>query len=233
MLKNLKAILFDLDNTLYHYEPANEQAKRVVFKFLAKKLGRPEAEIKKHFTAARANTNRRLATQGSSHSRLLYLQGAFESITGRTNIQLTLQAEKIFWDAFLKSMRPRTGMLELIKFLKQSGIKIGVLTNLTAHIQMQKLVQLKLDHLIDFLITSEEAGVEKPAKQIFAYTLRKLHLHPSQVAMVGDDWEPDALGAKHAGMIPIFIDFKNQFGNKKIKSVIIVKNLDEIKKLLG
>ena len=50
-----------------------------------------------------------------------------------------------------------------------------------ARFQIKKLEKLKLSKKIDFLVTSEEVGVEKPDLRIFSSALAKLNIKKDQV----------------------------------------------------
>ena len=41
-------------------------------------------------------------------------------------------------------------------------------------IQVEKLLKMKLGKLVNYLVTSEEVGAEKPNKKIFSIALKKL-----------------------------------------------------------
>ena len=57
--------------------------------------------------------------------------------------------------------------------LKERGIRIGIGTDMTAHIQYRRLEFLNLSPYIDFIVTSEEAGVEKPTPHLFELCVEK------------------------------------------------------------
>ena len=69
-----------------------------------------------------------------------------------------------------------------------------------ANFQILKLRKLGLDSIIDFLVTSEEVGVEKPNRDIFIFALQKLNLDPSLIVMIGDNHSKDIEGALKIGI---------------------------------
>ena len=50
------------------------------------------------------------------------------------------------------------------------------------------------------MVTSEEAGAEKPAARIFETALERAGARPEEAVMVGDDPETDIAGAAALGM---------------------------------
>jgi putative hydrolase of the HAD superfamily len=80
---------------------------------------------------------------------------------------------------------------------KKRGIVVCLITDLTSAIQFRKIQRLGLSGLFDFVVTSEEAGVEKPEPFIFSYAVKKMGLHLRDVVMIGDDSKKDIDGARN------------------------------------
>ena len=80
------------------------------------------------------------------------------------------------------------------------NIPICCLTDLTAEIQFRKVLKLKLENNIKYIVTSEEVGIEKPNKKMFQSALEKLKLNSEQVIMIGDSAEQDIFGAEDMGI---------------------------------
>jgi len=69
-----------------------------------------------------------------------------------------------------------------------------------AHIQIRKLERLGVLDLIDFLVTSEEVGCEKPDSKVFDLALRKINLSKEDVIMIGDSLTKDVEAAQTYGI---------------------------------
>jgi FMN phosphatase YigB (HAD superfamily) len=65
------------------------------------------------------------------------------------------------------------------------------------------LVYLGLDEYFDYVVTSEEAGKDKPHKAPFDIVLSKIGIDPAEIWMIGDNPINDIEGAFEAGMIPV------------------------------
>ena len=72
-----------------------------------------------------------------------------------------------YWDTLIQRSQPSKGAVDFIKELKKRGIRIGIGTDMTAYIQYKKLEALGVAPYVDFIVTSEEAGVEKTASSLF------------------------------------------------------------------
>ena len=68
---------------------------------------------------------------------------------------------------------------------------------------MRKLVYLEIDSLVDYLVTSEEVGVEKPSEKMFDKACSLVGVEPKDIWMIGDDPAKDLVGAEKYGIIPI------------------------------
>ena len=87
------------------------------------------------------------------------------------------------------------------------GIRLGYIladkwfgTNMTLDWQLVKLEKLGLLPFFSFVVSSEEAGVEKPHPGLFALCAEKAGVSPEECLLVGDSLKGDVLGAENAGM---------------------------------
>lgn len=199
----IKAVVFDLDNTLYAYDPLDQEAGQRVQDFTCRMLGISKDRYQEAYQLGRAETKRKLGNVASSHNRLLYFQKMLEYMKVKP-MPLSLQMYEMYWGTFLEKMQLFPGARSLIDSLCEKGIMIAVCTDLTAHIQHRKLIALGLSDDIFCLVTSEEAGREKPASEMFALCLEKLGLPAEEVCYIGDNYSKDIVGAKACGMKAIW-----------------------------
>lgn len=195
----VKAVVFDLDGTLYEYEDLNRKAVEHLCAFTRGRLGVSREEFFRAFEKAREDTKAVLDGTGAAHSRMLYCQKTLENL-GERPASLALEMYEAYWGYMLDHMEPREGAEELFRYCREREIRIGVCTDLTAHIQHRKLKRLGLDGWVDVLVTSEEAGAEKPSPAIYRLLLEKLGTAPEEVLFVGDSYTKDVEGPRAAGM---------------------------------
>jgi len=231
-----KAILFDLDNTLYDYNPAQEAGLLGAKKILKKEINLPYKKFDKLYSISKKEIYRELSGTASAHNKVLHFQRLIEKTHNTVDPRIVLQLYDAYWNNFFKKMKLREGAIKTLKELKEKGLKIAIVSDLTTHIQLRKLKKLKIDKYVDILVTSEEAGSEKPHAIMFLLTLNKLDLKPSDVFFVGDDLVRDMEGANSVGIDSVLItkskinllktDFRKP--NFKIKNVIdLIELLDE------
>lgn len=111
-----------------------------------------------------------------------------------------LNMNGIYWDALLAAAVPSAGVTDAIRILKEKGIRIGIGTDMTARIQFKKLEVLGLLLYVDFLVSSEEAGAEKPEASFFARCVEKSGCRAEECLFVGDSMRKDVQGAMDAGL---------------------------------
>ncbi|MCC6818436.1 MAG: HAD-IA family hydrolase [Bacteroidia bacterium] len=209
-LNGIKGILWDLDNTLYLYDSVHQIAFKACKDKALLMYGLNEETFNSCWKMARNKVHDDLHGQGASHSRLLYLQKLFEFAFGNTNPEFAIDLEEIYWSVFLKEMKWRSGAKQLMHDAKSKGIEMAIVTDLTTHIQLRKFIKLGLNEFVRFLVSSEEAGVEKPHPNIFRLALEKLNLKAQDVIMIGDNFEKDIKGAEAIGIKAYWIDDKTK-----------------------
>jgi putative hydrolase of the HAD superfamily len=202
MTTNVKGAMFDLDNTFYDYTKAHEAGINGLLRAATEFL--PGKDFKKYFEEAMTIVKRRIPKVGASHNRLLYIENTLE-LLNIPPAKYALELYEAYWHSFLQEMSLFDGARDILMFLKERGVKTCLCSDLTAHIQYRKLDRLNISEFFDFIVTSEEAGEDKPSMKIFLLCLEKLNLKASNVIFVGDDLEKDIKGALDSGIFAIFL----------------------------
>ena len=190
------AILFDTDNTLYHYDPAHAAAQKAVRDKVTSTFSIEPEAFDKAFKEARHQIKARLKHTAASHSRLLYLQRMLEIIGLGSQVLLALDFEQTYWRTFLSNAVLFDEVKELLDDLRLLGIPTAIVTDLTAQIQFRKVVYFGLDHYFDYIVTSEEAGFDKPHNAPFQIAMEKMRPRGDCVWMIGDNPVTDICGGR-------------------------------------
>ena len=223
----IKAVIFDLDNTLYSYDRAHAAAWEALCRCAEDRLGLP----RERFDALHAEANRILTLRCGGgpalHNRLIRCQVILE-LAGLPIGEAPAMADR-YWQTLLDHMEAEPGAAEALQALRALGLRIGVGTNMTADWQFAKLKKLDMLRRVDFLVTSEEAGAEKPDARLFALCAEKADCPPGNCAFIGDSLKGDALGANAAGMRGIWL---NRAGREVPEGVVAIRTLTELPDLL-
>ena len=118
----------------------------------------------------------------------------------------------VYLRAYESSWRAFPEALPLLRSLRASGHRIGLLTNGTEAQQLAKLRRTGL--LIEFNVvcTSERIGFSKPDVRAFSVLASELGVEPGACLFVGDDPKKDTDGARAAGMQTLLIDDHRRCG---------------------
>lgn len=199
-LKDVKGVLLDIDNTIYHYESCHNYALDILLSQLSTIVSNSKQAVQEEFMKSRQKVNKQLYGTASSHSRFLYVQLTLEYFIGKSAFYHTIKMEKTYWDSFLSKIMLDANAGNFIDKCNKKKIPICCVTDLTAEIQFKKIVKLNIEEKINFIVTSEEAGIEKPNKRIFDLALEKINLNAKDVIMVGDSISKDIEGAENQGI---------------------------------
>jgi len=217
-------ILLDIDNTLYDYNITHTYAKSKVLEFSMNAFNLSKDEVNIAYEKARKQIHIELAETAASHNRLLYFQRMSE-IIGVNPMKYAFEIYGIYWDSFLDIMKPFDGIYELLEKFEN---KICLVTDLTAQIQYRKIKKLGIEQYCTNLVTSEEAGCEKPHPYLFMMALGKLGLRSHEVCMIGDSFNKDIMGATNLDMAAIWFNHENKIESYEENLITEVKSFKEI-----
>ena len=193
------AVLMDIDNTIYAYDPAHAAASDAAMRKTMHLLGVKQSEFEPAYKEASREVKQILGKTAASHSRLLYFARMLERLGMKSQPLMALDLEQTYWRNFLSASKLFPQLKEFLEDLRGAGIPLAAVTDLTAQIQFRKLIYFGVDHNFDYIVTSEQAGVEKPEAKPFQMALERLAVPEGKpVWFVGDDAVKDIAGAKAA-----------------------------------
>lgn len=138
-----------------------------------------------------------------------------------------------YWGYILDHMKPVPYVTKLIQKLSEENIKIAICTDLTTHIQHQKLRKLNIANFVDVFVSSEEADAEKPDIKIFNLTLDKLKVAGNEVIHIGDSYNRDVKGADHAGIFPVWYNpHKKKADGYPIKKMLEIDRMIQLERYI-
>lgn len=200
IMLSIRAICFDLDNTLWDVWPVILKAEREMYDFLADRYPKTVAnltvealrevrqevalefpEMRHDFTFLRRESLRKLAQLHAYPDHLV--DEAFEVFIRARN-EVTLYED----------VMPALEML-------RARFRLFTASNGNAD-----LTQIGIAHLFERSVAAREVGALKPDPAIFHKSIEGTGLAPGEVAYVGDDPLMDVVGARRAGMQPIWMN---------------------------
>jgi putative hydrolase of the HAD superfamily len=96
---------------------------------------------------------------------------------------------------------PRPEAAEVVKALKERGIRLGIISNVISRTQVgYSLKKYGLNEYFDPIALSSVLGKRKPHPAIFNYAFQTAKIDPSHLIFVGNSPVKDIAGAKNAGV---------------------------------
>lgn len=198
------AILFDLDNTLYMYDPCHAAGIAASTHYAAKESLVPENEFQSLYDQARKVIKERTGNTAASHDRMLYFQEFVRIATGQNSSEHAFTLQKLYWEHYIDTIQINPGVTEFISLAKTKDYKLAIVSDHIADIQHRKLIKLGLADAFDVVVTSEEAGADKPDPAMLDLALSILGSTRDNAIMIGDNPKRDIAGAKSIG-IPAYL----------------------------
>lgn len=203
-MKKPKMIVFDYGGTLCR-EPGFdlERGLREAWKHVShnprgvrfEDYLRLDAEVFEYGASARAN--------GTELHEFQLLRTTHELLGLEFDIPLE-EIEELTWTG-ASSGEALPNVPEMLDFLRESGIRSGVVSNIgwSGGALRRRLDRLLPRNEFEFVIASSEYGIRKPSRLLFDLALAKAGLDASEVWYCGDSLRADILGASGAGMLPV------------------------------
>ncbi len=230
----IKAVFFDLYNTLVTYDPPREEIEARVLKDFGIEVS-PEALLRPIMTAddfiyqehARLPISKRSKEETTSlyiqyHGMILKeagLEVSKELITGILGKWMSFDLKMVLFDDVAPTLTD----------LKERGLVLGLISNVDRDIA-PFYQGLGLSAWLQVMVTSQEVGFNKPHPEIFLAALKQAGVKPSEAIYVGDQYQIDVVGAKKAGMLGILLDRGGFF--EEITDCPKIRSLSEVAEYL-
>jgi HAD superfamily hydrolase (TIGR01549 family) len=206
----IKAITFDLDDTLWPILPVILRAEKSSKRWLIDNYPAMENVLGEDIvTSVRKDLIYKNPDLTNQLSRLRTL--SVRELAKRAGYDTKI-AEKIGEDAFkiFFSYRNKVvfydNVLQVLDSLKSKYI-LGSLTNGNADLK-----KIGLDRVFSFHFSSSDLNASKPDPDHFLAAIRETGLKPEEICHVGDNFSHDVLGARNTGLKAIW------FNNQGLKS---------------
>jgi HAD superfamily hydrolase (TIGR01549 family) len=203
----IRAVLFDLDDTLFdhrHCARAALEALRTTHACFAA-ISATEFE-RTHGQLLEDLHARVLAGEiGLDDARVERFRRLFLAAGVEVSSDLARTAAAEYRRCYLRSWRTVEGAAPLLAALSER-VPIGIVSNNLVAEQMEKIRHCGFDAYLSAIVISEEAGAAKPDPAIFRIAMERLSSDPQGTIMIGDSWPADIVGARAAGIRAIWFN---------------------------
>ena len=147
----VKAVVFDIDNTLYSYDDAHAVAWEALCTYAKNQLDMDADTFLRCHKAAQTIVKERLGADCAAlHNRQLRYQVLLEE--NHKPLHHAIAMNDLYWDTLIAAARPEPGILDCLAALKEKGFILGIGTDMTIDYQLKKLVALQMLHYFDFIV---------------------------------------------------------------------------------
>ncbi len=208
----IKAIFFDWFNTLARVEPPREELHSQAYREFGIELA-PEELIKGLLIADKDwfEENAKSKIEERSPQEQLELGIRYEeTVSAGTGIKVPKETIPKVLNRVQQLHKGITfalfdDVLSTLKMLKEQNFILGLLTN-AAKDMNPICLKLGLEPYLNFVVTAQEVGSDKPQPPIFLAALERAGVNASEAVHVGDQYKLDVAGARGVGIKPILID---------------------------
>ncbi len=117
------------------------------------------------------------------------------------------EAVDAYFSAFMGRCHLIPGTIEMLRVLK-GAYRLGLLSNFTHPPAIREIIDsLGLTAHFDVVLISGELGYRKPHPLAFRRLIEELRVKRSQILYLGDDPGPDIVGARRAGIRPVWFTY--------------------------
>lgn len=206
-MKKYEVLFFDLDHTLWDFEKNSREALHEIF--IELNLGDhglvPEDFIdtyeaineKKWVAYRRGQISKDELRKTRFSDALAAYKVHHPELAGRLDsryIEISPYKTHLFQDT-----------IEVLTYLS-SKYRLAIITNGFNETQSIKIRESKMVSFFEQMITSEDAGVNKPEPRIFTYALNQMKVHRREALMIGDNLEADIRGASGVGIDQVWFN---------------------------
>ena len=200
-----RAILFDLDDTLFDHQRASRIALAAMHALHAPDLPFAPFAIK-HTEVLEAFHLRFLAGELTlDEARVARMQTLFVSFGRNIDATTAGRAAQLYRERHQANRFLVEGAIELLDALR-NHCRLGIVTNNGTAEQIEKLRALDIAKYFDTVVISEDVGLIKPDPRIFSIALERIGARAQDAVFVGDNWTNDIVGALNIGMAAVWLN---------------------------
>lgn len=126
------------------------------------------------------------------------------------------------------ALKPFPHVTATIMHLVKMGIKLAVLSDAPAREAWLRLCYINFHHIFDVVVTFDDTGERKPSPKPFLLALDKLQVEPHEAIMIGDWAERDMVGAKNVGMLTGFARYGEAFGAGEVNADYDITDIKQL-----
>lgn len=235
-MKKIKAVLFDLDGTLFHHLPSSgevflEHVRSIGLQVSAEDNIRAEHWVHYYFAhSPEIQEDSKMFGDDSKGFWVNFLRRRLvaSGLHSGKAVELAPQVAAYMSEAYKPETQVPEDARTLLKFLKESGYMLGMVSNRESSYR-EEMQKLELDCYFQFFLAGGEVNSFKPDALIFERALELAGTSAQETMYVGDNYFADILGSHRAGLMPVLYDPISLFPEA---DCAVIKSFAELPELL-
>lgn len=223
----LRAIIFDLDNTLLDFMGLKNKSCDAAIDAMINAGLRIEREKARNILFNLYNK------YGIEHGRIFQ---KFLAKLDKKDMKILSAAIVAYRRVQAEGRKPYKGVKEVLQNLKRK-YKLGVISDAPSIKAWTRLTELGLIDFFDIVITYDDTKKKKPHPLPYRLALQKLGIKPEEVLFIGDAPHRDIKGAKAIGMKTCLAEYGLQdayrLQREKHRADFVAKNASDILRIVN
>jgi len=216
----IKAVIFDLDNTLLDFISMKESAVSSAV----------NAMIEAGLDLDEKSSYERIITlyQETGWENQQIFDIFLKEKTGEVDNKYLAAAIVSYRRAREATLRLYPDVQRTLNVLAKMGLKLAVVSDAPSREAWMRIYYLNLHHVFDLVLTFDDVGERKPSPKGFEMALEKLGIKTDEALMIGDWPERDVVGASKLGIKTIYAKYGDTFGTVESGADWDVENIYEV-----
>ncbi|HIA28886.1 MAG TPA: HAD family hydrolase [Candidatus Marinimicrobia bacterium] len=216
----IKAVIFDLDNTLLDFISMKESAVSSAV----------QAMIEAGLDLDEKSSYERIITlyQETGWENQQIFDIFLKEKTGEVDNKYLAAAIVSYRRAREATLRLYPDVQRTLNVLAKMGLKLAVVSDAPSREAWMRIYYLNLHHVFDLVLTFDDVGERKPSPKGFEMALEKLGIKTDEALMIGDWPERDVAGASKLGIKTIYAKYGDTFGTVESGADWDVENIYEV-----
>ncbi|MCR4368954.1 MAG: HAD-IA family hydrolase [archaeon] len=221
----MKAVLFDLDNTLIDFMRMKKISCEAAISAMI------DAGLEMEKDEAYKKLFDLYGVHGIEHQQIF--QKFLEEVTGEVDYKILSRGIAAYRKMQAGYLEPYPRVRSTLILLREKGLKLGIVSDAPKLKAWMRLAEMGLTDFFDFVVAFDDTGERKPSALPFKAALEHLGCNPSEILFVGDNPERDIAGAKEVGMKTCLAKYGQLFPDNGIKADYELKDIAGLAKIVS
>ncbi len=220
----IKAVVFDLDNTLVDFMKMKRRAIEEAIPAMI------DAGLEITPEYANKLIDEIYKEQGIEYQQVF--DEFLRRVLQKVNYKILSAGIVAYRKAREAALIPYPHVYSTLNKLAKLGVKMGILSDAPSKEAWLRLAYLNFHHIFDAVVTFDETGERKPSPLPFKMILERLQVKPEEALMVGDWAERDVIGAAKVGMKTAFARYGDTFNTEHHTADYDLKDIRELEDII-